>query len=94
MQYIGQQQFLMLLLMMQSDLDNRCDAINRGVIGAFDQCSDEPVDMRAISGDLLRIRARDETARGARVAGTGGDIIRVEQEGEAVVERFVTGRKR
>ena len=57
MQDVGQQQFLVLLLMMQSDLDNRCDAIERGIVRTLDQRSDRRVDMRAIPRDLLRSAA-------------------------------------
>ena len=70
MQDVGQQQFLMLLLVMQSDLDDRRDARERGIVRALDQRRDRGIDMRAVSGDLAaRPGASAGRASGAHGAG-------------------------
>ena len=58
-----------------------------------EQRIDRAIDMRAIGRDLLRIRPRDQAALRPRVARAGGDVIGVEQEGEALVERAVVLRR-
>ena len=54
MQDVGQNQLLMLLLVMQTDLDDRDDFFQQRFVGAFDQHSHRAIDMRAIGRDLLR----------------------------------------
>ena len=90
-QDVGQQQFLMLLLVMQSDFHDRRDALKRGVVRVLDQRGDRGIDMRAVGGDLVAVRAREQPAHRTRMARAGGDIIGIEQEGEAIVERLVAG---
>ena len=83
-QNIGKQQFLMLLLVLQPDFDNwpKLIKIPRG----RDQVRHRVIDMRAIGRDLRSIRPRDQTALRPRLPGTGGDIIRIIEEAEALVE--------
>ncbi len=87
MQNIGEQQFLVLLLVIEPDLDDRNEfgEIGRG----FDQLRHRAIDMRAISGDLGRARPRHQAALRPRGARAGRDVIRVVQIGEALIERAI-----
>jgi hypothetical protein len=75
MQDIGNEQLLMLLLVMQADFDNfeypRC--IRRRNLP--DQPLDRRIDMGAIGRDVLTIGTRDQTALRPRMPWTGGHII-------------------
>ena len=90
-QDVGEQQFLVLLLVMQADLQNFEHA--RGIRGRHigDQPLDRGIDMGAIGGDVGAVRPRDQAALGARMARAGGDVIGVEQEGKTLVEDLVVG---
>ena len=89
MQDIGEQQFLMLLLMMEADLEH-ARKLGKGALGHHaDQLLHCRIDMRAIVGDALRIRARDQTALRPRVTRAGGDIIGIEQKREVIIEGHV-----
>src|SRR3954471_15555909 len=50
--------------------------------------------MRTIRRDLGGVRPRDQSALWPCMALPGGDIVRVEQEGEALVENLVSGHVR
>ena len=62
MQDVGEQQFLMLLLVMQADFENGKHArrIRRGTV--VDQPLDRGIDMRAIGCDVVGGRPRDQPA--------------------------------
>ncbi len=91
MENIGEHQFLMLIFVMQADLEHAEDFGQRRGLGLGDQPLDRGVNVSAVGGDFLVGGAGDEAALGARMARTGGDIIGVEQEGEARVEDLVAG---
>ena len=85
-QDVGEQQFLVLLLVMQADLQDREHAPGIGRRHLVDQPLDRRIDMGAIAGDVGGVRPRDQPALRARVARAGGDVIGVEQERKALVE--------
>ena len=88
-QNVGHQQFLVLLFVMQPDLENLEHARRVRRRHGLDQPLDGFIDMGAIAGDILTVRAGDQAALRARMARTGGDVIRVEQEGKAFIEDTV-----
>ncbi len=90
-QDVGEQQFLVLLLVMQADFEDREHALRFLRRHLLDQPLDRRIDMRAIAGDVLAVRPRDQAALRARMARTGGDVIGVEQERKAFVEDLVGG---
>jgi hypothetical protein len=69
MQNIGEQQFLVLLLVIESDFDNRNELPK--VFARFDQCRHRVIDMGAIRGDFGCSRPRDQTALRARLSRAG-----------------------
>ena len=82
MEDIGQQQFLMLLLVMAAELDQRPRRLGRQIGQRLDQ---RGIDMGAIGADLVERRPRQHAARCARVALALGLVIAVEQKREALV---------
>ena len=89
-QDVGQQQFLMLLLVMQTDFENFKHARRVRVRNIGDQLLDRGIDMGAIAGDIFVVRARDQAALRARVTRAGGDIIGIEQKRKTLVENLVS----
>ena len=88
---VGEHQLLMLLLVVQPDLEHAEDFRKCRRFRFGDQPLDRGVHVGAVGGDFFVGRAGDEAALWARVARAGGDVIRVEQEGEARVENLVAG---
>ena len=88
-QDVGDQQFLVLLFVMQADLENLEYARRVRRRHGLDQPLDRLVDMGTIAGDILAVRAGDQAALRARMARAGGDVIGVEQEGKTFVENRV-----
>jgi hypothetical protein len=90
-QNIGQQQFLMLLLVMQADLDDLEYA--PGICGRRlrDKTLDGAIHVRTIGCHIIAIRPCDQSALRTRMARTCRDIIRVEQKRESLVEDPVRG---
>ncbi len=87
MQNIGEQQFLVLLLVLKPDLDDRYQLIE--ILRRLDEVRCRRIDMRAIGSDLSGSRPRDQAALRARLARPGGDIIRIVEKGEALIERAI-----
>jgi hypothetical protein len=88
-QYVGNQQFLVLLLVMQPDFDDGKNAFCVLCRYLSDQAFHGRIDMRAIGRDVLSIRAGDEATLRSSVPGAGCDIIRIEQERKSLVENSV-----
>ena len=86
MQDVGDEELLMLLLVIEADLENAVDRGPRLRVGLLDQRLDRRIDMRPIRRDLGRAGPRDQPAHRPRVTRAGGDIVGVEQEREALVE--------
>ena len=92
-QDVGEQQLLMLLLVIEPELDSGAQDFGKRCRARFDdQPLDRRIDMRAIGGDLAGVRPRDQPALRPRMARAGGDVIGVEQEREALVETWIARR--
>ena len=93
MQEVGDQQLLVLHLVMAAELG---EIVDLGSVGALfgQQPTHRLVHMGAIGKHLVDRRPRDEAALGARVARPGLDVIGIEQEGEAAVGCLVAGHAR
>ena len=61
-QDVGEDQFLVLLLVVEADLEDAQHLRKAFLVGTRDQPLDRRVDMRAIRGDLGAVRPRDEPA--------------------------------
>ena len=90
-QKVCQQQFLVLLLVMKPDLDDRPHRFE--IVRGFDQGRYRRIDVRTIGCRLGDTRTCDQAALRAGVPWPGRDIIRVEQKREAVVERPIGRRE-
>jgi hypothetical protein len=84
---VGQQQFLMLLFVMDAELDEIEHRGRQVRQGAFERT----VDMGAVGPHLIERRTAKHAALGPCVAFPLGLVIAVEQEGIALVERLVAG---
>ena len=69
-QDIGQQQFLMLLLVIEPDLDDRDRADRRSSVDV-DQLRHRGIDMGAVGRDLRSVRPRDQAALRPRLPRPG-----------------------
>ena len=88
---VREQQLLMLLLVVQSDLDDREDAFRCLGRHLPNQSFDGGIDMRPVGCDFRTVRARDQAPLRPRVTRTGGDIVRVEKKRKSFVEDPVRG---
>ena len=85
-QDVGDEQFLMLLLMMAAQFDQRA----RGRCQRWQRRDQRRVDMRAIGPHLVQRRAGHHAPAIPRVALAFGFVIAVEQEGPMVVVETIT----
>jgi hypothetical protein len=88
---VREQQLLMLLLVVQSDLDDREDAFRCLGWHLPNQSFDGGIDMRPVGCNFRTVRARDQAPLRPRVTRTGGDIVRVEKKRKPFVEDPVRG---
>ena len=88
-QDVGQHQFLMLLLVIETDFHQRRDRPERILAGLMKEFHDGRVDMAAIGGDFLGAGAGQMAALVAGVPRSGADIVGIEQEGVIGVKRLV-----
>src|SRR5215831_20558162 len=84
----------MLLLVVETDLEDAHHLGQLRIAGASEQAFDSRVDMSAKRGDALAVRPRDEPALGPRVAWPSRHIVRVEEIGEALIEDAIAGEMR
>ena len=77
-QDVGQHQFLMLLLVVEADLDQRREAGEALLTGGLEELDHGGIDMPAIGGDLVRARAGQVAALMPGVPRTRADIIGIE----------------
>ena len=70
MQDVGQHQFLMLLLVVEADLDQRHELGEALLAGGLEELDHGGVDMPAIGGDFVGARAGEVAALVAGVPGT------------------------
>ena len=85
MQHVGDQQLLVLLLVMQAKLD---DGVNIGGQPRH-RVARRRIDMAAILGDLRGGRARQQPARGTRMSRSDRLIVGIEQETERRIEHLI-----
>ena len=88
-QDVGQHQFLMLLLVIEADFDQRGDRPSARPHRPLKEFHDGGVDMPAVGGDFVGAGAGQVAALVAGVPGSGADIIGIEQEGVVGMKRLV-----
>ena len=84
---VGEEQFLVLLLVVDTELD-QCQRLGRKRRQRARQCR---IDVRTIGADLIERGAAQHPAPGPGVARAFAVVIAVEQEGVALVEQAVSG---
>ncbi len=87
---VHQDQFLMLLLVMCPELDQRRGPLPDRLAGGFDESQHRRGNMVAIGGDGIDGRSRQKAALRARMARPDRFVIGVEQIGEGGVEFAVS----
>ena len=87
---VGQHQFLMLLLMVEADLDQRRDRGQLVVGSLVKELHGCRVDVTAIGRDFIGARPGQVAALVPGMAGAGGDIVGIEQEGIVGMEGLVS----
>ncbi len=92
MQDIGEKELLVLLLMIQTDLDDRNKLAQ--VLGRFNQRTDRGIDVRAIRANFGSSRPGDQTALRPRLPRSGLHVIRIEQISESLVKHAIAGSER
>ena len=90
-QDIGEQQFLMLLLVVASEFDQLGDGRPEIILH---QRRHRAIDMIAIGGDRLECGACDHAASRTRLTGADALVIRVEEEIELRIERAIAAKIR
>jgi hypothetical protein len=88
-QDIGEEQFLMLLFVMQTNFDDW--ERSRSDSWWFDQITDRGIDMRAIRAYFRRRRARDQAALRPRLTRACSHVVRIEQISEPLIEHTIAG---
>ena len=78
---VGQHQFLMLLLVVEADLDQRRDGAQLVVTGFTEEFHHRRIDVTAIGRDLVGGGPGQIAAPVPGVTGSGADVIGIEQEG-------------
>jgi hypothetical protein len=94
MQNVGEDQLLMLLLVMEADLENAQHLREHRFLGTRKQPANAFIDMRAERGDLLAARPCQEPAARPRVTRSGRHVVRVEEISEPLVEQLIAGEPR
>src|SRR5262249_17167641 len=89
-QNVGDQQFLVLLLVMQPDFDNREYALGLRRRYPPYQSFDRRIDVRAVSRDVFAIRPRDQATLWSRMTGTGRDVVGIKKKRKPLVENLVS----
>ena len=90
MQDVGQHQFLVLLLMVEPDFQQRSQPGQCPVGGIMEEFHHRCVDVLPVGSDVVRAGPGKQAARIARLAGPGADIIGIEQERVVRMVRRVT----
>jgi hypothetical protein len=85
-QDVRDQQFLMLLFVVEANLENSKDLGGIGVTDFFNQTRHSGVDMGTILRDLLAVWPGDQAPLRARVTGTRRDVVGIEQERKPLIE--------
>src|SRR5271170_3022933 len=82
-------QFLMLLLVMQSEEHNRGQSRQIGGAGRSDEVGHIGVDVGAVTIDLFHGRARQQAARRPRPSRPYGLVVRIKKKVELWMERTI-----
>ena len=88
-QDVGQHQFLMLLLVIEADFDQRRQRRQRVLAGLVEEFHHGGIDMPAIGGDFVGAGTGQMAALVAGVPRAGADVIGIEQEGVIRVKGLV-----
>ena len=83
---VGEDQFLVLLLVLQAEFEQRRQFLVVGVLGQ--QARDAAVDVGAVGAHFGHRRARQQPALGARMAVADAVVVGVEQDPERRMERL------
>jgi hypothetical protein len=89
--HVGQNEFLMLLFVLQSELDQRVE-LGRSLVGQ--QCKHRPVYMIAIREHLVQTWTREHPAFLSGVSVADRVVIRIEQNSIGRIDRLVAGLMR
>ncbi len=85
-QDVGDQQFLMLLLVVQPDLDDRKHALCVRRRHLRNQALDRRIDMGAICSDILAVRTGDQATLRPRMPRASRDVVGIEKKRKSLVE--------
>jgi hypothetical protein len=88
-QDVGQHQFLVLLLVIEADLDQRGELRQALLVGSLEELDHGGIDMPAIGADLVCARTGQVAALVAGVPGTCADVIGIKQKRVVGVEGLV-----
>ncbi len=91
---VGQQQLLVLLLVVQAERDQRRQGGVRVIVERVDQVRHPGVDMGAIGRDLVDAGTRQHAPRRPRVPRPDGLVVGIEQIAEARIEYAIVARVR
>ena len=91
MQDVGEDQFLMLLLVVQAEFDQGRHGRQRGRLGVFQEARHGRRHLRPVGHRLVHAGPGDHAAAGPRVARAGALVVGVEKKGEIGVERPIGG---
>ncbi len=89
MQDIRQHQFLVLLLVVEADLDQRGELRQALLVGGLEELDHGGIDMPAIGGDFVGARTSQVAALVAGVTGTCADVVGIEQKRVVGMERLI-----
>src|SRR5690242_2581471 len=81
----------MLLLVMQSDFDNREYALGFRHRYLPDQPLDRRINVRTVSGNVLAIWPRDQAPLRTCMTGTGRHVVGIKKKRKALIENLVGG---
>ena len=93
-QDIGEQELLVLLLVMEPDLENPQDLRKLAILGPGKQPLDRRIDVGAEGRDVLAVRPREQPPSRPRMTRASRHIIGVEKIGEALIEDAIAGQMR
>jgi hypothetical protein len=85
---VHEQQLLVLLLVVEAELDDRRQLLERTAVEGGDQVTHAGVDVGAVAADVVGARPGDESALGPGVAGADALVVAVEEEPVLVLVRL------
>ncbi len=94
MQDIGQDQFLMLLLMVDAEFNQRPNRPISRALGSSEQIAHRRIDKGSVGKNLGQARPRQQPALRPRMAGANSFIVRVEEEAPPLIIDPIPGEER